>query len=322
MKLLRSIFMISIMFSLLLIFTKQGLAQIIRSEQNIEYQTLTPKQLELKYIFSYRNFRPEEHPDSVTNKESFFNSLSKKPGIPFFSSAVIPGLGQVENHQLVKAGIFAVIEATAIIYHFHTYNQARNLEKAYHNFADHNWSLVKYARFLVDYHNAYYPNNPISYDALAKPGQHLGTSSSDTRNDWNRVDVSAIRELERQTLYGGTTGDAFSHNLPDLGSQQYYELMSKYYQFGPGWKDFNVSLKSINWNPDGMSADWHLGARRAADFNDHYRTAERMVMIVIANHFISAFDAFFTSKIHNEHLHASTYYISNKNNGFMIRYSF
>ncbi|HKJ31475.1 MAG TPA: hypothetical protein VKA34_06585 [Balneolales bacterium] len=311
-----------LLFIFLLGFAVPSWAQVIHTESPQNRRMITAKQLMYTYIFPNRNFHPEEQIDSTNVKDSFFNKLSRKPGIPFLSSALVPGLGQAENHQWVKMGIFVGIEAAALVYHFHMYHQAQNLERDYHYYADHNWSLVKYARFLIDYHNAYYPNDPISYNSLAKNGQQLGNSSADTRIDWNRVSIDAIRQLEKKTLYGGTTGDAFSHSLPDLGSQQYYELMSKYYQFGPGWKDFQTPPKSVNWSPDGMSPDWHLGAKRAAAFNNHYRTAEKMMMVVIINHFVSAFDAFFTSKIRNEHLEASTYYISNSNNGFMIRYRF
>lgn len=322
MQLRKIIYQVCFLSVILLSYSISTKAQVIKTEKPAPPKHLSANKLLHHYIFPYQNYNSDALSNSSNNKKFSFYGLSRKPGVPLLSSTLVPGLGQAENHQWILAGIFAGIETTALILHFHYYHEAQVLRKDYRNFADHNWSLVKYARFLVNYHNAFFPNNPISYNSLAKPGYQLGTSSPDTRSDWNRVNLYALRQLEKRTYYGGTTGDAFSHSLPDLGSQQYYELMSKYYQFAPGWKDFNTPPKAINWSPAGMPADWHLGAKKAFSFNNHYRIADKMLMITIFNHVVSAFDAYFAAKLHDEHLHASSYYISKQNNGFMLRYSF
>lgn len=285
------------------------------------------KKIESRNLLPFRmyTFGNDSTPSpKIQSRKGFFNTIERKPGLAFLSSAAIPGLGQMANGQWLKAGIFLTIEAAAVTYHFVMQNEGNNLTRKYHEYADLNWSVVKYARFLVDYHNAYFPNQPISYNSLANPGYDLGTwtANSLAHNEWQRVNINAVRALERQTYYNGTDGNAFSHNLPDYGSQQYYELMSKYFQFGPGWKDFNTAPTQVVWEASGMSYDWHLGAHRAADFNDHLRTASRMLTLAIANHFVAAFDAYFTSKLHNERLHASVYYINNRNNGLRMELSF
>lgn len=284
------------------------------STGKISYRDIVPFQM---YTFGNNTINTKR-----SIKQGLLKTVEQKPGLAFLSSAVVPGLGQAANGQWIKAGIFLSVEATALVFHFVYRHEGDVMTQRYHNFADHNWSVVKYARFLVNYHNAYFPNDPISYNSLAKPGYQLGTSSADTRSDWNRVNIAAIRALERQTYYNGTSGDAFSHNLPNLGSQQYYELMSKYYQFAPGWKDFNVLPKDVQWGPAGMPHDWFLGAQKAKNFNNRLRTASRFLTLVIVNHFVSAFDAYITSRIHNERLHASVYYISNQNNGLRLELNF
>ncbi len=325
MKSIQKFTWILLMFALHIIVARPALGQdysvviskTVQEKPNkkIVSHNLLPFQL---YTFSNDSVTSKK----VTSNKGFFNTIERKPGLAFLSSAAVPGIGQMANGQWLKAGIFLTIEAAALTYHFVMQNEGNNLTRDYHQYADLNWSVVKYARFLVDYHNAFYPNNPITYNSLANPGYQLGTSSANTRDDWKRVNINAVHQLERKTYYDGTSGNAFSHNLPDLGSQQYYELMSKYYQFGPGWKDFNTQPTQIVWEPNGMSYDWHLGAHRAADFNDHLRTASRMLTLVIVNHFVSAFDAYFTSKLHNERLHASVYYINDQNNGLRFQLSF
>lgn len=325
MKSLRKFTLPILLLSFLLIKTTPALCQdysvvISKPMQNKAKRKIDKYDLVHFQMYTFGN-------DSVPKKnapakKSFFHTISSKPGLAFLSSAAVPGLGQMANGQWVKAGIFLTIEAAALTYHVILQKRGDMLTRRYHTYADHNWSVVKYARFLVDYHNYYFPNDPISYNSLANSGYQLGTSSADTRDDWKRVNINAIRQLESQTYYNGTSGNAFSHSIPDFGSQQYYELMSKYYQFGPGWKDFNVALGSIQWDPNGMSYDWHNGARKAADFNDNLRSASRLLTLAIANHFVAAFDAYFTSRIRYDKLHASVYYINNHNNGLRFQLSF
>jgi hypothetical protein len=80
--------------------------------------------------------------------------------------------------------------------------------------------------------------------------------------------------------------------MPDYGSQQYYELMSKYYQFGPGWKDYTDNPGPRNWTPAEMSASWFFHGSLGKRFNDDFRAAELAINLVLLNHFVSAFDAF------------------------------
>lgn len=230
-------------------------------------------------------------------------------GLAFLSSALVPGLGQgVVNDQWIKTGVFVALEAAALYGHFKNLDLGRDLERSYWNYVETGWSAAKYVQFLVDHHNYYFPNNPKSYNDLATSGSNLaalienGSFPSNVRQEWPLIDLQKLRALEAQTLYGGTSGNAFSHFLPDYGSQQYYELVSKYFQFGPGWKDFNVPVNQINWELEGMSDAWHAGAAKSKRFNDRLRTARNMASIVFVNHIVSGFDALFAARLHNHRI--------------------
>lgn len=236
-------------------------------------------------------------------------SGKRSVGLAFLSSVAVPGLGQgVVNDQWVKTGVFVALEAAALYGHFKNLDLGRDLERQYWDYVETGWSAAKYVQFLVDHHNFYFPNNPKSYNDLATSGSNLaalienGAFAANVRQEWPLIDIQKLRALEAQTLYGGTSGNAFSHFLPDYGSQQYYELVSKYFQFGPGWKDFNVSVNQINWELEGMSDAWHTGAAKSKRFNDRLRTARNMASIVFVNHIISGFDALFAARLHNHRI--------------------
>jgi hypothetical protein len=244
---------------------------------------------------------PEEHSNVV-------NAFRTKPGLAMLGSAILPGTGQAINKKWWRAGLYAAIEAATLGLHLYFQNEAERQEREYIRYANSNWSVVNYAKWLVDYNN-YHNGTSIPYSAL---GENIGDGPAyDTSIDWDRVDLSALRALERNTVYyysDGTQGQTFSHVLPDYGSQQYYELISKYYQFGTGWNDFGTTrdgttlsnLYRLPWDGSAMPANFYLGADKAETFNDNYRHAGNLITLLLANHIASAIDAFFTVKLTNE----------------------
>jgi len=252
----------------------------------------------------------------------FMNTVSTKPGYAFLASAILPGLGQAANRQWWKTALFVTVEAAAIGLYIHNENRARSVERQFWRMADGNWSVVQYASWLVDFHNAQNPNNPYDPNNLLTPdyqGHGIPTPAFSNENDWRVIDIIALRQLERSTLYP-STGNPFSHDLPDYGSQQYYELISKYWQYGPGWIDWNPGVHNINLGNAGMPPLWLEHARLEEIFNDKYRFAGNMLSLLLMNHFISAFDAFFTVRLRNHRMEASM--SSEYLGGFRFRYKF
>jgi hypothetical protein len=279
-------------------------------------QTPALVQSEKSWVVLEESGDPESNSARVREFESRYMSYapSSKPenrsaGLAFLGSLALPGLGQaVVNEQWIKTGVFVAIEGLTVYAHLKNQSLGRDLERSYWEYVETGWSAAKYVKFLVDHHNFYYPGSPMSYNDLATPGSNLaalinsGNYPANVRQEWPLIDLQKLRQLEARTLYGGNSGNAFSHFLPDYGSQQYYELVSKYFQFGPGWKDFTVAVNQVSWEKDGMSTAWLDGAAKSKRFNDRLRTARNMASIVFVNHAVSAFDALFSARLHNHRI--------------------
>lgn len=255
------------------------------------------------------------------SSNSVVSSLQKNPGLALLSSALIPGSAQAANGRWVRAGIYLAVDAVGLIYHFDRMNTARRQEKAYEEFTHKNWSVMAYAQWLVKYSQANNLNN--DWQALMTAIEGKSPDFSNTPNDWAKVNLALLHRIEKNTPFvrkGDTQADIatranFSHELPKYGSQQYYELISKYYQFQPGWKDWyqtvtptdpsNQAVYQYMWNGDDMpNALFYNGRDQAQAFNDNYRSAGNILKLMLVNHVVSAFDAYFTVKLKNSKLQA------------------
>lgn len=234
----------------------------------------------------------------------FMNALSTRPGYAFLASAAVPGLGQAANRQWWKTALFVAVEATAIGVFIHRENRGRDGERLYEQFGNEHWSVVQYAQYLVRYHGD--EHGKSFRQLLTDEGESLYREGEDPFGgirpafdinvDWNIINITALRQAERNSFYD--SGFAFSHDLPDYGSQQYYELMSKYFQFGPGWREWDIDRTDpFNIDRGVMPGQFWYHAQVGFDFNDDLSVARNMLSLLVTNHFIAAFDAFFTQKL-------------------------
>lgn len=242
---------------------------------------------------------------SYSQSDSFYQPVKEKPGWALLSSVVIPGSGQAANSKWTRAGLYLLAEAVIVGIHIKSYNDAKAEQERYERFADNNWSVVTYAQWLVAYHEQNDLSNPNIDDLREQVASE--SANHNPQEDWQKVDIELLRKVEENTpfVYPEHVGNDFSHIMPEYGSQQYYELISKYYQYGPGWNDFDAKYE-LNWDGSGMPRNFLLGADMAEDFNSSYRLAGNMVSFLILNHIVSAFDAFLTVKIKNKKLEADS----------------
>lgn len=238
---------------------------------------------------------------------SFLNHISERPGLAFVSSAILPGLGQAANRQWWKTALFAGIEIGAIAIYYERRAHARSVERDYWEKADNNWSVVQYAEFLANYSQIDFELRDVFFeDGWAAYMANSGRPTFNHLTDQGWINLSELNRLETLTLYR-STGMPFSHVVPAYNSQQYYELVSKYFQFGPGWRDWNDATMNIDGGIADMSPMWREHTRMEEEFNDAYRLSSNMLMVLLANHVFSAFDALFTSKLrlHRDTLNTS-----------------
>lgn len=265
---------------------------------------------------------------------SIINSIQNKPEFAFLSSAILPGSSQALNGNWIRTGLFAAVEATAIILAVDYQNRAERKERSYEQNADQNWSVVQYAQWLTEYHLAHNLSNPYISD-LRDEVAGL-TPTFDTDIDWKAVDISVLRNAERSTRYITTddqSANNFSHTLPAYGSQQYYELIAKYYQYQAGWRDYhdfhdqlghtgNDFLQRYFFDRSGSYASplfWQF-AEDADRFNDLYRTGRTFQMLLIVNHVASAFDALFSVQLKQNRIEATSSIVPGRQLSMTVRF--
>lgn len=299
----------SIALALLISAPFSAYAQSISSFNNGLFKEIQqPKNINQEIDISDFRFKSDN-----TQNGSILNSTRTKPGIAFAASALVPGTGQAANGKWVRAGVYFATEVVGWIYHLDRNAKAREQERAYEQFTHNNWSVVAYAEWLVNYSQQHGLNN--GWQALEAEIQGNAPNWGDTRNDWNQVPISILRNVENQTpfYFNDHIGSNFSHELPDYGSQQYYELISKYYQYQPGWRDWytdittaqnqDISMYRYFWNGKDQPFDlFYEGRDRAQEFNQNYRVAGNILKLLVVNHVVSAFDALFTVQLKNSRI--------------------
>lgn len=249
----------------------------------------------------------------------FVHTIRTQPGLAFLSSAIVPGSSQAFNRNWIRAGLFAAIEVTAIVLAIDYQKRGSRGERIYERNADQSWSVVQYAQWLVEYHDIHNLSNPYIEDLR---DEISGIDPAfDPEIDWSAVDLNLLRSTEQNTRYITTddhSANYFSHILPAYGSQQYYELIAKYYQYQAGWKDYHDYHDQLGhtgvdynqrylFNRNGAYASplFRQFAADAERFNDLYRTGHTFKMLLIANHIASAFDAYFTVHLKQNRIEAT-----------------
>lgn len=210
------------------------------------------------------------------------NENKKSPFLAGILSLLVPGAGEIYSEEYLKAGIFIALEAavitTAVIYDGKGDDKTtefQNYADAYNN-PDHNWSVVKYAQWLVQYEH----NN--DQDLLNR----IIISSDETLPPWKRVNWTELNAAEKG-----------SHKLPRHGEQQYYELIGKYHQYSSGWNDFTGG-----GNKDQLSPNFLFYSGMRGEANDFYSVASTAVIGIYVNHFLSALDAVWSASQFNSDL--------------------
>jgi hypothetical protein len=249
--------------------------------------------------------------------------VSRSPGIPFLASAVLPGAGQWINGQRVKAIVAVSVEAAIITGYFVTRQNGLQAEDDFRSFAHEGWSPTRYASWLNDYRE--YLNDELSASITAPPVQVVQGIDFSRPSAWSAADRATVQQMfnqitaiERQAFHP-ETGAVFSHQLPDFGDQQYYELIGKYFQFAPGWEDYpawrgsddgflpaiDPELTASDGSKPNVSDTFYRYAGDHADAQDLLRKASRISLLLVFNHLIAGIDAAVSAKLKNDRLSTS-----------------
>lgn len=236
-------------------------------------------------------------------------NVSMKKRTPLLAgglSFILPGAGQFYNEDYWKTALFLAIEAAAISVAV-VYNQKGDDQTvSFQNFANSSdgWDVNQYANWSVD--NAQRIN----------PGIPDGDPIMDIFDNEGNVIWDKLNDLEV------AIGSWYSHQLAPFNDQQYYEMIGKYQQFNPGWSDY----RDEDYPPDGYTYpdpvtptfEWYAGERGKA--NDYYNTASTAVIVVVANHILSAVEAALASNSYNRSLLQADVKLRSTNIGFIREY--
>ncbi len=212
----------------------------------------------------------------------------KSPILAGVLSFVVPGAGEFYSESYIKTAVFVAIEAAAITVGLIYNKKGDNQTDFFQNYANQNWSVVRYANWTIA--------NAKTINSSIDPTQYKVFDNSGKVN-WN--------ELNR--LENDLSG-FYSHRLAYFGDQQYYEMIGKYEQFYQGWDDADPTLTSydeIKAKLNGSSTNFMYYARERGKANDFYDVASKAVVVIVANHFISAIDAAWTASRFNKNLKVS-----------------
>ncbi|HOP07309.1 MAG TPA: hypothetical protein PLF13_08470 [candidate division Zixibacteria bacterium] len=195
----------------------------------------------------------------------------KSPGKAFLYSLAVPGLGQWYYGSRIKPVAFLALEvlgwSQALKYH----SNGNDLTDEYEQFNRDHWMRARYYEYLVHVY------------------------------DTTRPDLLSPRPKE------------ITHVLPDQETQQFFEMTGKYSQFAWAWDD--AELNGLTWDDlDGQvdtikdAASTPASVNREKyetmrnDANNEYDKSMKFVFVIMANHLVSAFEAYFMTKGHNNSL--------------------
>src|SRR4030095_4163209 len=226
---------------------------------------------------------------SYSNSESNLNSIKynvgqqkkkkKSVGLGVVLSAILPGAGQFYGENYLKAAIFFGVEAIAWTTYIIFTKKGDDKTAEYQQYADQHWDIRRYARWLNEEWEAsnVNPNEP-DLEVL-------------------RAQVNAFE------------ADHFSHQLPEYGTQQYYELIGKYQPYVAGWEDAYLNGQWLITQSNVQTYQTPMFQGYAVDrdnANDQYGYAKIGPITAILNHILSAADAAWTISSYNKKIKVET----------------
>lgn len=220
-----------------------------------------------------------------SQQEELYLAQKKSPFLAGLMSAAIPGAGEIYAGNYWKAAIFMAIEAACITTNIIYNKKADEKTVEFQEFADANWSVVRYAEWLNNYASS----------LGAGEGARIHIDPDQSKAPWERVNFNEVNAVEEQVK-------TFSHKLVPYGEQQYYELIGKYHQYNHGWADSDPATSEYFSN---LTPMFHKYADMHIEPDKIYQVASTAIVILVTNHILSALDAAWTTSRYNKHLKAS-----------------
>jgi len=283
------------------------------SGQYLDDKEIKENKKNLSGILSFDSRSSFDNSKYVLSQPQNVNVESKKsPYLAAALSFIVPGAGEFYDGSYIKTAVFVAIEASAIAVGLIYNNKGNNQTNYFQNFANQNWSAYRYADWTLTNIKTLNPN--------LDPANYSGLLNAQTKT----VNWTILNKLEIDVAGAGqqVPGSYYSHQLPPFGVQQYYELIGKYSQYNVGWNDFGDDpTKPYVYDPtrSNLTPNFVYYSIERGKANDYYNVASKAVLVVVANHIISAIDAAWSAASFNKNIdiHSS---LEKYDNGFNVVY--
>jgi hypothetical protein len=281
-NLLFTAIIISILFAFTNVYSQSK--EIFNKKDFFNTHKLRPEnqkllELENKIVFNDSRITFMDSSKNEIDIQKPVNPNAKSPYLGALFSGLIPGTGEFYAKSYIKSAVFLGLEAGLWIMYAVFQNKGNNQTDVFQNYANQNWDMRKYARWLHD------------------QGFEKATNINPEEPDLNtlRTQINACEEIN------------FSHTLPPPGDQQYYEVIGKYQNFVTGWSTANPSVINKNNYIDYRlsQVDYYMIERQKA--NDYFSNGSLTLTGVIINHVLSLADAVWSVHNYNNKLSVQGY---------------
>lgn len=211
----------------------------------------------------------------------------KSPLLAAALSFIVPGAGEFYSGSYIKTAAFIAVEAAAITVGLMYNKKGDDQTNFFQSYAENHWSVQRYAQWTLD--------NATSINSNVDPSKYNVFNNG-------KINWDELNRLE------GDLGSFYSHRLAYHGEQQYYEMIGKYQQFYHGWDDADPSLndyQQIKAKLDAGGTKFMYYSVERGKANDYYNIASKAVIVIVANHIISALDAAWSASRYNKNLEVS-----------------
>lgn len=243
-----------------IMFASMGAVSAIElPESQLELEIQSIKTSGTEFIKSYSSDQEEwdEFDIDAEDDGNIFDYEYKSPKKAFLYSLLIPGWGQkYAGSAFWKPLLFFGTEVGAWVGYFDFHNKGNKLTDEYQAFADEHWI----------------------------EGDRNSAGPYDSENYWDWVNHTS------PTSYHVPVRE----HLPETKTQQYYEMIGKYDEFAGGWDDFweiNSGYDFENELVIKMTPNRIYYNDLRAKANDKLDAANKFIIVSMANHLLSAFDA-------------------------------
>jgi hypothetical protein len=227
---------------------------------------------------------------------------AKRPIIAALISLVIPGAGEAYAGDYVRGtAVFAaqVFSIGAAINYSNKANQQTQLNE---NYANEHWSATRYVNWTLDNLKALNPNDTTTAAEYRQSIFVHGDTSSLTP-PYTNINWTAMNNMEDDVGNGVYNG--YTHWLFGYGTSQFYKEIGKYDQWSAGWDDGLKGALLPGQIPVSYESPHFVIYRNMRALADNLNViSSTWVGIALAEHFLSAADAFWVAKQHNNSLHA------------------